>query len=70
LKENPDGTKDVELVEKLAEKVKKVKSEIAKVIVGQDDIIDQLLISLFSRGHCLLVGVLGLSKTLLIKTVS
>jgi MoxR-like ATPase len=70
LKENPAGTKDVELVEKLSEKVKKVKSEIAKVIVGQDDIIDQLLISLFSRGHCLLVGVPGLAKTLLIKTVS
>jgi MoxR-like ATPase len=52
LKENPAGTKDVELVEKLSEKIKKVKSEIAKVIVGQDEIIDQLLISLFSRGHC------------------
>ncbi|MDH3268977.1 MAG: AAA family ATPase, partial [Ignavibacteria bacterium] len=51
--------KDVELVEKLAEKIKKVKYEIAKVIVGQDEIIDQLLISLFSRGHCLLVGVPG-----------
>ncbi len=70
MKENPAGIKDVELVEKLSEKVKKVKSEIAKVIVGQDDIIDQLLISLFSRGHCLLVGVPGLAKTLLIKTVS
>ena len=70
MKENPSGQKDVELVEKLAEKVKKVKSEIAKVIVGQDDIIDQLLISLFSRGHCLLVGVPGLAKTLLIKTVA
>jgi len=70
LKDNPSGTKDVELVEKLAEKIKKVKSEIAKVIVGQDEIIDQLLISLFSRGHCLLVGVPGLAKTLLIKTVA
>ncbi|HEY6436269.1 MAG TPA: AAA family ATPase, partial [Ignavibacteriaceae bacterium] len=63
MKENPSGTKDVELVEKLAEKIKKVKSEIAKVIVGQDEIVDQLLISLFSRGHCLLVGVPGLAKT-------
>ncbi len=67
MKDNPSGTKDVELVEKLAEKIKKVKSEIAKVIVGQDEIIDQLLISLFSRGHCLLVGVPGLAKTLLNK---
>ena len=65
-----NSAQDVELVEKLNEKIKKVKSEIAKRIVGQDDIIDQLLISLFSRGHCLLVGVPGLAKTLLIKTVA
>jgi MoxR-like ATPase len=70
LKENPPDTKDVELVHKLSEKIKKVKREISKVIVGQEDIIDQLLISLFSRGHCLLVGVPGLAKTLLIKTVA
>jgi len=70
LKEIPPDTKDVELVHKLSEKIKQVKREIAKVIVGQDDIIDQLLISLFSRGHCLLVGVPGLAKTLLIKTVA
>ncbi|MCW9098363.1 MAG: MoxR family ATPase, partial [Ignavibacteriaceae bacterium] len=70
MRENSAGTKDVELVEKLSEKIKQVKSEIAKVIVGQDEIIDQLLISLFSRGHCLLVGVPGLAKTLLIKTLS
>src|SRR5690606_20055657 len=42
----------------------------AKVIIGQDEIIEQLLISLLSRGHCLLVGVPGLAKTLLIKTLS
>lgn len=70
MKEIPPDTKDVELVHKLSEKIKQVKREIAKVIVGQDDIIDQLLISLFSRGHCLLVGVPGLAKTLLIKTVA
>jgi MoxR-like ATPase len=70
LKEIPPDTKDVELVHKLSEKIKQVKKEIAKVIVGQEDIIDQLLISLFSRGHCLLVGVPGLAKTLLIKTVA
>jgi len=61
---------DVQLVEKLNETVKKIKSEIAKVIIGQDEIIDQLLISLLSRGHCLLVGVPGLAKTLLIKTLA
>ena len=47
-----------------------LKEEIQKVIVGQDEIINLLLISLFSKGHCLLVGVPGLAKTLLIKTLS
>lgn len=61
---------DIQLAEKLSESVKKIKSEIAKVIVGQDEIIDQLLISLLARGHCLLVGVPGLAKTLLIKTLA
>jgi MoxR-like ATPase len=70
LKENIAASKDVELVEELSKKIKYVKSEIAKVIIGQEEIIDQLLISLFARGHCLLVGVPGLAKTLLIKTVS
>ena len=70
MKENLPDIKDVELVDKLAEKIKQVKKEIAKVIIGQDEIIDQLLISLLSRGHCLLVGVPGLAKTLLIKTVA
>ncbi len=61
---------DVQLVEKLNDAVKKIKEEIGKVIIGQDEIIDQLLISLLSRGHCLLVGVPGLAKTLLIKTLA
>jgi MoxR-like ATPase len=47
-----------------------LKAEIGTVIVGQDDIIEQLLIGLFSRGHCVLVGVPGLAKTLLIRTLS
>ncbi|MEO8398627.1 MAG: MoxR family ATPase [Ignavibacteriaceae bacterium] len=61
---------DVQLVEKLSEKVKNIKEEISKVIVGQNEIIDQLIISLLARGHCLLVGVPGLAKTLLIKTLA
>ncbi|HPI37927.1 MAG TPA: MoxR family ATPase [Ignavibacteriaceae bacterium] len=61
---------DVQLVEKLSESVKQIKKEIAKVIVGQDIIVKQLLVSLLSRGHCLLVGVPGLAKTLLIKTLA
>ena len=68
LKEASEG--DVQLVDKLNTKVKQTKQEIAKIIVGQDEIIDQLLISLLSRGHCLLVGVPGLAKTLLIKTLA
>ena len=61
---------EVEFVENLSEKIKQIKSEIAKVIIGQEEIIDQLLIALISRGHCLLVGVPGLAKTLLIKTLA
>ncbi len=70
MSETKSGIDDVQLVEQLNNKVKTVKSEISKVIVGQDEIIDQLIISLLSRGHCLLVGVPGLAKTLLIKTLA
>ncbi|MCH7964642.1 MAG: MoxR family ATPase [Bacteroidetes bacterium] len=70
MKDKNVSDKDVELVEKLNDKIKQVKSEIEKKIVGQEEIIEQLLISLFARGHCLLVGVPGLAKTLLIKTVA
>ena len=47
-----------------------IKEQISKVIIGQDEIVDQLLISLFSKGHCVLVGVPGLAKTLLIRTLA
>lgn len=60
----------VEAVDFFQESVDKIKSEIGKVVVGQKQIIDQLLICLFSRGHCVLVGVPGLAKTLLIRTVA
>jgi len=70
LKDSTEIQDDVKLVEKLSVTVKNVKNEIAKVIVGQDEIIDQLLISLFAKGHCLLIGVPGLAKTLLIKTLA
>ena len=49
---------------------KQVREELARVIVGQDDVIDQLLLSLFAGGHCLLVGVPGLAKTLMISTLA
>ncbi|QQS36796.1 MAG: AAA family ATPase [Ignavibacteriales bacterium] len=68
---NGETTKDdIELVSSLSENVKKIKTEIGKVIVGQEKIIDDLIISLLSKGHCLLIGVPGLAKTLLIKTLS
>lgn len=65
-----ENKNDVELVQQLNKKISEVKSEIAKIIVGQDEIIDQLIIALMSKGHCLLVGVPGLAKTLLIKTLA
>jgi MoxR-like ATPase len=70
LKYSTEINNDVELVEKLSYSIKKIKEEISKVIIGQEGIIDNLLISLLSRGHCLLVGVPGLAKTLLIKTLA
>lgn len=70
MNDNNSTSSDVLLVGQLNEKIKLVKSEISKIIIGQDEIIEQLIISLLSRGHCLLVGVPGLAKTLLIKTLS
>lgn len=61
---------DVELVEQLQLSVDKIKKEISKVIIGQEEIITNLIVSLLARGHCILVGVPGLAKTLLIKTMS
>lgn len=53
-----------------SESFQQIRDEISKTVVGQSDVVDQLLISLFSRGHCVLVGVPGLAKTLLISTVA
>jgi len=61
---------DVEAVDALASSYKTLKSEIGKVIVGQDDVVRAVIISLFSNGHSLLVGVPGLAKTLLVSTIS
>ncbi|WP_037319862.1 MoxR family ATPase [Salegentibacter sp. Hel_I_6] len=61
---------DVALVEKLVVKHQDLKKEIAKVIVGQDVVVDQILLSVFSGGHSLLVGVPGLAKTLMVNTIS
>lgn len=67
---NLKNMNDVEAIQNLAETYNLIKKEMAKVIVGQEEIIDQMLISLFSKGHCLLVGVPGLAKTLMIKTLA
>ncbi len=63
-------TSDVQALDALGEKYRQLRSEIAKVIVGQDIVIRNVLISIFSGGHGLLIGVPGLAKTLLINTVS
>ncbi len=61
---------DVEAIDSLAADFKKLQSEIGKVIIGQDEVVQNVLMSIFADGHSLLVGVPGLAKTLLIKTIS
>ena len=61
---------DVEAVNGLAKAYTDLKNEIAKVIIGQDDVVKAVIISLFSNGHSLLVGVPGLAKTLLVSTIA
>ena len=61
---------DVEAADAFLQKFKTLKTEISKVIVGQEEVIDQILISVFSKGHALLVGVPGLAKTLMINTIA
>jgi MoxR-like ATPase len=63
-------TGDVEAARELTLEYESIKKEIAKVIIGQDDIVEQLIVSFLARGHCLLIGVPGLAKTLLIKTLA
>jgi MoxR-like ATPase len=65
---NPDDPKQA--AEFFSTAFQQIKDEIGKKVVGQKEVIDQLLISLFSRGHCVLVGVPGLAKTLLIQTLA
>lgn len=67
VKVKPD---DIELLEHLSTSYGKIRGEIAKTIVGQDEVIENLIITLLCRGHCLLVGVPGLAKTLMISTLA
>ncbi|MFH1731859.1 MAG: AAA family ATPase, partial [Planctomycetota bacterium] len=61
---------DMEIVRRFQESFQKIRGELHKVIVGQDSVIEELLIAIFSRGHCLLVGVPGLAKTLMVSTLA
>jgi MoxR-like ATPase len=61
---------DVSIIENFVKKYNSLKEEIAKVIVGQEDVVDQILISIFSGGHSLLIGVPGLAKTLMVNTIA
>jgi len=61
---------DKDKIAELEKAIKSIRAELKKVIIGQDEIVEQLLISLFAKGHCLLIGVPGLAKTLLIRTLS
>ena len=62
--------KDLQSVQKLNATYKQIKGELAKVIVGQDTVIEELMVAIFARGHCMLEGVPGLAKTLLISTLA
>jgi MoxR-like ATPase len=61
---------DVQSVERFGDQYRRLKAEVNKVIIGQDAVVDHVLLGIFSRGHCLLVGVPGLAKTLLVNTVA
>ncbi len=68
--ENPMEDRDLAQASEMMQKKAEIMAEIKKVIIGQDPVIEEILIALFCRGHCLLVGVPGLAKTLLISTLA
>ncbi len=61
---------DVAAIQNLVEKRKSLKAEVSKIIIGQDIVVDQIILSIFSGGHVLLVGVPGLAKTLMVNTIA
>jgi MoxR-like ATPase len=67
---NGPGASDLEAVDRLNRAYRRITHEVGKAIVGQTRVLEELLIALFARGHCLLVGVPGLAKTLLIRTLA
>jgi MoxR-like ATPase len=68
--ETPLAQGDLEAIKRLKDAFNDIKKQLGRVIVGQDQVIEELLIALFSRGHCILEGVPGLAKTLMISTLS
>ncbi len=66
----PDNQSDVAAVDALVGQYASLRKEVGKVIVGQEDVLRDMIISIFSKGHCLLVGVPGLAKTLLVNTIA
>ena len=65
-----DSQKDLAILKKLTDARQSFFNEVGKIVIGQQEILDHMLIALLARGHSLLVGVPGLAKTLLIKTLS
>jgi MoxR-like ATPase len=70
MKDINKSTGDVEKIEELSSKYKILNSEVEKIIVGQKSVLKDIIITILSRGHCLLIGVPGLAKTLIVKTFS
>jgi MoxR-like ATPase len=64
------GDDDLAAIEKLGQARKRLKDEISKIIIGQSHVVDDLLTAIFSRGHCLMIGVPGLAKTLMVRTIA
>jgi MoxR-like ATPase len=68
--DNHETQREAQAVRDLAAAYRRLRGEIGKIVIGQEDVVDQLLIALFTRGHCLLLGVPGLAKTLLVRTIA
>jgi MoxR-like ATPase len=66
----PRNDHDLSIIERLNDGYRRIRKELGKAIVGQDQVLEELLIAVFARGHCLLVGVPGLAKTLMIRTLA
>ena len=64
------SAEELESLDTFKEATSSIRTELGKVIIGQADVVDQLLVAIFSKGHCLLEGVPGLAKTLMVSTLA